>query len=108
MLDGRISPTLGTADSLLVLEEDSSWIMPLNGKKIPALLKGLEIDVLICSSIGNCMMDLLQTMKITVIPGVVCSVEEAEDRYRAGTLTAGENYSCTSHSRSCGECPGYF
>ena len=102
-----ISNTLGGCSEFVLISGADSERVPCAGK-IPVLLKKLQVDALICGGIGNCTMDLLESMGIEIIPGVVGTVEEVVKTFRSGALTRGVNYSCTDHGRSCGECPGCF
>ena len=77
-------------------------------EKIPLFLKRNGVKVLVCNGIGNCMLELLKTMKIEVIPGVTGELQQVKESFLAGTLVPGEKYSCTDHGESCGACAGTF
>ena len=103
----QISETLGTATEFL-LSADGMEKTVVCSEKIPIFLKKFGVKVLVCNGIGNCMMDLLGTMGIEVIPGVTGEIRQVMESYQAGTLTAGEKYSCTDRGESCGACAGTF
>lgn len=103
----QIAPTLGSAVSFLILAENGIQELSCT-EKIPLFLKKNHVDLLVCNGIGNCMIDLLQSMKIQIIPGVSGTAEEIIETFRAGKLVPGEKYSCTDHGQSCGACPGTF
>ena len=108
VLDSRISPTLGSADAFVLLDEDRHPERVVCCGNIPQFLKRSHVEILVCSGIGNCMKDLLTAMNIKVIPGVPGAVDDVIGRYLAGNLAPGEKYSCADHGRTCGECPGTF
>jgi predicted Fe-Mo cluster-binding NifX family protein len=105
--NNQVSRTLGSAEQFVLLSDNAEEQFVCDGK-IPAFLKRHGVQLLICNGIGNCMMDLLSTMNINVIPGVTGKWEDAAMQYRAGTLKSGEKYSCTDHGQSCGACAGTF
>ena len=105
--DGQLAPTLGTASQFVLLTDHSEEQIVCN-EKIPLFLKHHGVQILICNGIGNCMMDLLSAMQINVIPGITGRWEDAAMQYRAGTLKAGEKFSCTDNGQSCGACAGTF
>ena len=107
--NNHIAATLGGADELLLVEEDRSIrrIAPCP-RNIPLFLRENGAALLICNGIGNCMKDLLASLKIGVIPGIAGRVTEVLEKHWNGTLVPGKNHSCADHGRTCGECPGTF
>ena len=103
----RMAGTLGTASEFLLQENDEVRSVPRSGT-IPLQLKSLRVEQLVCSGIGNCMMDLLTGMGIEVIPGVEGEVAEVLRQYRSGTLVRGDKYSCADRGMTCGACSGSF
>ena len=103
----EIAGSLGKTNEFLLFSEDSEERVVCL-EKIPLFLKKNGVEVLICNGIGNCMMELLKTMKIEVIPGVAGDVQQVKESFLAGTLVPGEKYSCTDHGESCGACAGTF
>ena len=103
----QIAETLGTTETFLILSDSGTERMPCTGK-IPLLLKKKGVTCLVCNGIGNCMVDLLHTMKIKIIPGVNGTIAEIIQKLKSGSLSPGVNYSCTDHEKSCGICPGNF
>jgi len=103
----RMADTLGTASEFLLWEDGIARRVSRSGT-IPLQLKGLRVEQLVCSGIGNCMMDLLTGMKLEVIPGVEGEVAEVLRQYRSGTLVRGEKYTCADRGMTCGACSGTF
>ncbi len=102
-----ISATLGGSPEFILLDGKRQYRVSCK-EKIPLFLQKHQIDILICNGIGNCMLDLLMSMKIKVIAGVRGNLEEVIAEFQAGTLRPGERYSCADHGRTCGECSGSF
>ena len=103
----RMADTLGTASEFLLLEDDVARRIPRSGT-IPLQLKDLRAEQLVCSGIGNCMMDLLTGMGFEVSPGVDGEIAEVLRQYRSGALLRGEKYSCADRGMTCGACSGSF
>ncbi len=103
----EIPPTLGATAEFVLLDGQRQERIACT-EKIPAFLKKHQVAILICSGIGNCMLDLLTAMGIEVIPGVGGQLPDVIARYRSGELKRGEKYSCADHGRTCGSCPGTF
>ena len=103
----EIAPTLGGTTEFVLLYGQRQERIPCT-EKIPAFLKKHRAEILICGGIGNCMLDLLGSMQIKVIPGVSGKLAEVIRRFRTGKLQPGEKYSCADHGRTCGSCPGTF
>lgn len=103
----EIAGSLGRTTEFLLLSDGLEEKAACSGK-IPLFLKKNGVEVLVCNGIGNCMMELLKTMKIEVIPGVAGDVQQVKESFLAGTLVPGEKYSCTDHGESCGACAGTF
>ena len=103
----RMADTLGTASEFLLWEDGAARRVSRSGT-IPLQLKNLHAERLVCSGIGNCMMDLLTGMGLEVIPGVDGAIAEVLRKYRSGTLIRGEKYSCADRGMTCGACSGSF
>ena len=106
--DGSMAASLGVASAFILLDDHARRECAVSRGNIPLFLKRHQIEVLVCSGIGSCMKDLLESMNITVIPGVSGGADEVIARFLAGNLVPGEKYSCADHGRTCGECPGTF
>ena len=105
----ELAPTLGSATEFLLLDGKSEILSQLPcAEKIPGFLKRHSVELLICGGIGCCMMDLLSSMGIEVIPGVTGTTAEVGEKIRSGTLRPGQHYTCAEHGRTCGACPGSF
>ena len=105
----ELAPTLGGAAEFLLLDETAVILSRVRSSdKIPASLKSHSVERLICNGIGCCMMDLLSSMDIQVVPGVSGTVAEVREKLRSGTLRPGQQYTCAEHGRTCGACPGSF
>ena len=105
----ELAPTLGGATEFLLLDEYAEILSRLPcAEKIPGFLKRHQVKQLVCGGIGCCMMDLLASMEIEVIPGVTGTAAEVRGKIRSGTLLPGQHYTCTEHGRTCGACPGSF
>ena len=104
---GKISDTLGGCTEILLFSRRKTELFSVP-EKLPRFLKEHGVATLVCNGIGNCTMDLLNSMGMEVIPGVSGETAEVLESYRRGTLTGGTGYSCADHGRSCGECPGRF
>ena len=103
----RIAATLGGAAEFMLLDGPRTTRLPV-AENIPLFLKKHQVRILICNGIGNCMLELLKTLRIEVIPGVDGTCQEVLRAFQSGTLRPGENYSCADHGRTCGACPGTF
>ena len=105
----ELAPTLGSAAEFLFLDETGESLSRIrSGVKIPILLERHQVKRLVCGGIGCCMMDLLSSMGIEVIPGVTGRIGEVREQIRSGTLQPGEKYTCSERGRTCGTCPGSF
>ncbi len=103
----RMADTLGSASEFLLLEDGTEHRVVRAGT-IPLQLGKLHAGQLVCSGIGNCMMELLTGMGIEIIPGVDGEVAEVLRKFRTGSLTAGEKFSCADRGMTCGACSGSF
>ena len=104
-----LAPTLDSAAEFLLLDDRNEILSRLPcAKKIPVFLNRLQVKRLVCGGIGCCMMDLLASMGIEVIPGVAGTAAEVRDKIRSGTPRPGQRYTCAEHGRTCGSCPGTF
>lgn len=103
----EMSESLGTARIFVIADrEDIRW----ENLTEPLLdfLQQHGVDTVICDGVGNCMLALLAMHRISVIPGVRENIDEVILQWRAGTLQAGKNFSCTEHGCTCGDCKGNF
>ncbi|MFQ7171519.1 MAG: NifB/NifX family molybdenum-iron cluster-binding protein [Thomasclavelia ramosa] len=78
----------------------SSQIESTNGQGHSALakiLKNLNIDVLICGGIGGGARNILTSLGIEIIPGVIGSSDEAVIDYLKGELHYDPNTACNHH-----------
>lgn len=105
--DDKTSPTLGQTKEFVLLSDGMEERFFCE-EKIPVFLKKHGVQLLICNGIGNCMLDLLSSMGIRVIPGIDKNLEEIKGLLESGDLTPGKHYSCTDHGQSCGACAGNF
>ena len=103
----EIAPTLGGTAEFVLLDGQAQERISCT-EKIPAFLKKHRAEILICGRIGNCMLDLLGSMEVKVIPGITGELAEVIRQFQAGELKPGEKYSCADHGRTCGNCPGTF
>ena len=106
--NNRIAASLGSAEELILADDRQIRRITPCPRNIPLFLKQNGVDTLICNGIGNCMKDLLASMRIGIVPGISGTVPEVLEKYRNGILIPGRNYSCADHGRTCGECPGTF
>ena len=103
----QIAPSLGRTEEFYLVTETGDTRLSCTGK-IPLFLKQNQVELLICCGIGNCMMDLLNSMGIKVIPGVSGNPLEIKKKYFAGELIPGKKYSCADYGETCGACSGTF
>ena len=103
----QISATLGKTLEFVLLEDRQIRRIPCR-EKIPSFLQKNQVEILVCNGIGNCMLELLNSLHIKVIPGVEGKLPEVIVKIQTGTLRPGECYSCADHGMTCGACSGNF
>lgn len=108
-LDGdQIAPTLGSSQQFLLLNENGTQeILPAVGN-MAEILHQNQVTTLICSNIGNCMLEVLRQRGIKVIPGISGTIDEVLTLYRQNQLHPGKNFTCTENGCICGDCPGNY
>ncbi|MBR7156286.1 MAG: NifB/NifX family molybdenum-iron cluster-binding protein, partial [Lentisphaeria bacterium] len=108
-LDGdQIAPTLGSSQQFLLLNENGTQeILPAVGN-MAEILHQNQVTTLICSNIGNCMLEVLSQRRIKVIPGISGTIDEVLTLYRQNKLRPGKNFTCTENGCICGDCPGNY
>lgn len=82
--NGRVSPVLDSAESLLVLEvaEDGSCVRSesrVEGGSIPSRasnLAGLGLDVLVCGAVSRELAEMLEASGLSLIPWVAGDIED--------------------------------
>ena len=82
------------------MEDNRMKIAVTNGQGHSALaeiLKNLNIDVLICGGIGGGARNILTSLGIEIIPGVIGSSDEAVIDYLKGELHYDPNTACNHH-----------
>jgi predicted Fe-Mo cluster-binding NifX family protein len=92
--EDKVSPVLDTANRLLIVEtrdktEMSRFEVPLTQTDITqrcSLIKGLEIEVLICGAVSRQFLEMLKATGIQIISGISGLVEEALEAYHRGGL----------------------
>ena len=104
----QIAPTLGSSQQFLLLNENGTQeILPAVGN-MAEILHQNQVTTLICSNIGNCMLEVLSRRQIKVIPGISGTIDEVLTLYRQNKLLPGKNFTCTENGCICGDCPGNY
>ena len=110
--DGNIFQHFGKSKEFKVYDIEnqeiiSSQIESTNGQGHSALaeiLKNLNIDVLICGGIGGGARNILTSLGIEIIPGVIGSSDEAVIDYLKGELHYDPNTACNHHDEGHHAC----
>ena len=92
--EGRVSPVFDAARRLMVVKLEGG--MEMDRREIPLAeqspshrarrMADLEVDVLICGAISRSCVDLMDALKITVIPWVTGKPDEILSTFIAGEL----------------------